>query len=179
MKGSKVAKRYARALIELADRSQLEAWGAELEKLARTVETPKLLQQLTSPEISVVTRQEAMSKVAERLELSFPLRSFAVVIARHGRIAEIDAIAEAYRELVDQILGRARATITFATQPSDGELQRVVSGLEQIAKKQIIPTVKVDGGLLGGVIAELGGKTYDGSLASRLHEAQRRLAGQA
>ncbi|HXW83869.1 MAG TPA: ATP synthase F1 subunit delta [Candidatus Binataceae bacterium] len=179
MRGSRVAKRYARALVELAERSQLEAWGAELERLARTVDSPELLRELTSPEISLVTRQEAMSKVAERLELSFPLRSLAVVIARHGRIAETGAIAEAYGELVDEILGRARATITFSSQPADGELQRVVAGLEGIAKKQIIPTVKVDPALLGGAVAELGGKTYDGSLAARLHEARRRLEGQA
>jgi F-type H+-transporting ATPase subunit delta len=118
-----------------------------------------------------------MGKIAERLELSFPLRSFAVVVARHGRIAEVPAIAEAYRDLVDQMLGRARATITFAVKPSDSDVQRVVAGLEGIAKKKIIPTVTTDPALLGGVVAEFGGKIYDGSLATRLAEAQRRLAG--
>ena len=177
MKGSRVAKRYARALVELADRAQLEPWGAELERLARAVESPELLSHLISPEISAVTRQEAMGKIAERLELSYPLRSFAVVIARHGRIAETGAIAEAYREQVDEILGRARATVTFATQPSDAEVARVVAGLEAIARKQIILNVKVDSELLGGAVAELGGKIYDGSLQNRLQEAQRRLAG--
>ena len=49
MRGSRVAKRYARALLEVADRSQVEAWGAELEKLARMVESPELMPMLTSP----------------------------------------------------------------------------------------------------------------------------------
>ncbi len=44
--------------------------------------------------------------------------------------------------------------------------------------KKIIATVKVDKALLGGVVAELGGKIYDGSLATRLAHAQQRLAGQ-
>jgi F-type H+-transporting ATPase subunit delta len=74
-------------------------------------------------------------------------------------------------------LGRARATITFATEPSSDDVARVVSGLELIAKKKIIPTVKVNPALLGGVTAELGGKIYDGSLQTRLDDAQRRLAG--
>lgn len=179
MKGSRVAKRYARALIELADRSQVEKWGAELERLAAIVDSPELEARLASPELSQASRQEAMAKIAERLELSFPLRSFAVVIARHGRIADATAIAESYRDLVDELLGRERATLTFAVQPSDQETARVIAGLEQIAGKKIIPTIKVDSGLLGGVIAELGGKTYDGSLATRLAEAQLKLAGQA
>jgi F-type H+-transporting ATPase subunit delta len=179
MRGSRVAKRYARALIELAERGQVEQWGAELERLAAIVESPELKIRLASPELSQASRQEAMAKIAERLNLSFPLLSFAVVVARHGRIVEMGAIAEAYRDLVDEMLGRERATLTFAVQPSDEEAARVVAGLEAIAKKKIIPTIRVDKQLLGGVVAELGGKTYDGSLAARLAEAQLKLAGQA
>ena len=179
MRSSRVARRYALALVELAERSQLEAWGAELDRLAAIVDSPELRTRLASPELSQTSRQQAMAKIAERLELSFPLRSFAVVVARHGRIAEVSSIAEAYRDLVDEMLGRERATLTFAVPPSDEERARVVTGLEQIAGKKIIPTVKVDKDLLGGVVAELGGKTYDGSLAARLAEAQLKLAGRA
>jgi F-type H+-transporting ATPase subunit delta len=177
MKGARVAKRYARALLDLADKGNEEKWGAELERLAAMVESPELIERLASPKLSEQSRQQAMAKIAERLELSFPVRSFAVVIARHGRIREIGAIAESYRELLDQAMGRERATITFALQPSDAEVARVVAGLETIAKLKIIPTVKIDAALLGGVTAELGGKIYDGSLATRLAEAKRRLAG--
>lgn len=177
MKSSRVARRYARALLEVAERNQVEAWGAELEKLAQMVESPELMPLLSSPEMSHEKRQRAMEKIAERLNLSFPLRSFAVVIARHGRIQEIGAVAQAYQDQLDELLGRARATLTFAVQPDDATIQRVVSGLEAIAGKKIIPTIKVDSSLLGGVTAELGGKIYDGSLAARLAEAQRRMAG--
>lgn len=176
MKGSRVAKRYARALLEVAEHGEGEKWGAELEKLAKMVEAPELMMRLASPELPQEAREQAMQKIAERLELSFPLRSFAVVLARHGRIAEVGAVSQAYQDLLDEQLGRERATLTFAFQPDDATVQRVVSGLEAIAHKKIIPTVKVDPALLGGVMAELGGKIYDGSLATRLIEAQRRLA---
>ncbi len=176
MKGSRVAKRYARALLEVAEHGEGEKWGAELEKLAKMVESPELMMRLASPELPQEAREQAMQKIAERLELSFPLRSFAMVLARHGRIAEIGAVSQAYQDLLDEQLGRERATLTFAVQPDDATVQRVVSGLEAIAHKKIIPTVKVDAALLGGVMAELGGKIYDGSLATRLVEAQRRLA---
>ena len=178
MKGSRVARRYARALLEIAERGQAENWGLELDRLAATVDSPELTARLTSPEISETARREAMAKIAEKLELSFPLRSFAVVIARHRRIDEIAAIAQAYRDQLDEMLARARATLTFAVTPNDAEVARVVAGLEGIAGKKIIPTVKVDKDLLGGVVAELGGKIYDGSLATRLALAQQRLAGQ-
>jgi F-type H+-transporting ATPase subunit delta len=178
VRSSKVAKRYARALAGLSsDHSHLEAWGAELERLAQIVGAPQVTAQLGSPEVTPVARLQALALISERLRLSFPLRSFSAVVARHGRLEDLPAIAEAYRDILDELLGRVRATLIFARAPYDAELAQVMTGLEAIAHKKIIPTVKIDGTLLGGLVVELEGKTYDGSLATRLAEAQRRLAG--
>jgi F-type H+-transporting ATPase subunit delta len=178
VKSSKVAKRYARALMGLSnDPAQLEAWGAELERLARIADSPEVAEQLESPTVTHADRMEALGVIAERLNLSFPLRSFAVVVASHGRVADLTAMVETYARMLDDLMGRARATLTFAYQPTDEDLARVVGGLEAIAHKKIIPTVKVDASLVGGVVAELEGKTYDGSLATRLVDAERRLSG--
>jgi F-type H+-transporting ATPase subunit delta len=180
VKGSKVAKRYARALIELAaDQKQLEAWGAEVERLAAIVSAPEISSRIGSPELPIETRVQAIAKITERMELSFPLRSFAVVVARHNRIAEMSSISEAYQALADEALGRARATVTFARKPSQQDIEKISEALGAIVGKKIIPTVKVDESLLGGVVAELEGKIYDGSLAARLAEAQQRLSGQS
>ena len=75
-------------------------------------------------------------------------------------------------------MGRARATLTFAIQPEDNEIgpgnQRSRAGLSEENNSNC---KKVDPALLGGVTAEMGGKTYDGSLTTRLAEAKQRLAG--
>jgi F-type H+-transporting ATPase subunit delta len=178
VRSSKVAKRYARALMGLSsDHAQLEAWGAELERLARIVDSPEVATQLESPTVTHTDRMAALGKIAERQDLSFPVRSFAVVVASHGRVREVAAMAETYARMLDDLMGRARATLTFAYQPSDDDLARVVAGLAAIAHKRIIPTTKVDTSLVGGVVAELEGKIYDGSLATRLADAERRLSG--
>ena len=177
MSAARVAKRYARALLELAaEQNHLEDWGAELQRLARTVTLPELAQRLTSPELREPARVQAMTKIAELLELSFPLRSFAAVLARHGRIDAADAISQAYQALLDERLGRARGLLSFAAQPSAAEVARVVAGLEGLVGKKVIATVKVDRSLLGGVVAEIEGKIYDASLETRLQAAQRRLS---
>jgi F0F1-type ATP synthase delta subunit len=41
----------------------------------------------------------------------------------------------------------------------------------------VIATTRIDGALVGGAVAELEGKIYDGSLATRLAEAEKRLGG--
>jgi F-type H+-transporting ATPase subunit delta len=174
---SKVARRYALALLELAaDQDQLEAWGAELERLAQAVSSPDLMGRLTSPELPDQLRLEAITLVASRLQLSFPLRSFAVVVARHARLAEIEAMAQAYQDLLDLRLGRARARLTFPAQPTNADLNAVVEGLERLSGKKIIAAVNVDPALIGGVVAELEGRTYDASVATRLALLGRQLS---
>ena len=178
MRSSRVAKRYARALLGLSnDRSQLEVWGAELERLARVIEMREIDASFASPVVSIVAKIQALASITEKLEVSFPVRSFIAVVAQHGRIPDLPAVAEEYGRMLDELMGRAPATLIFATQPSDTDVRQIVDKLEQIAHKQIIPTIEIDQELLGGVIVELEGKTYDGSLTSRLTEAQRRLAG--
>ena len=175
---SSVARRYARALLDLAsDHRQLEAFGAELEALARTTSSPELAARLASPELGQQSRELALATITERLNLSFPLRSFAIVAARHGRTAQFAEISRAYQALADERLGRARARLIFALRPRDEDVSRVVAALGAIARKTIIPTIDVDARLLGGMVAELEGKTYDGSLKTRLQEAERTLAG--
>jgi F-type H+-transporting ATPase subunit delta len=178
MRSSRVAKRYARALLGLSnDRGQLEVWGAELERLARVIEEPEIEASFASPEVSISAKIQALATITEKLESSFPVRSFAAVVAQHGRIPELPAVAAAYDRMLDDLMGRARATLVFAVSPRDADIRRMNGKLEQIAHKKVIPTIKIDQALVGGVIVELEGTTYDGSLSSRLTEAQRRLAG--
>jgi F-type H+-transporting ATPase subunit delta len=175
---SSVAKRYARALLGLSsDNAQLEAWGAEVEKLAQIVAAPEIAAGFSSPEVTHASKLDALEKIAEKLGLGYPVRPFAAVVARHGRIEDLPAVAEAYHRMLDDLMGRTRATLTFAQPPNDQELARIVEELGAIAHKQIIPAVNVDPGLIGGVVVELEGKTYDGSLTNQLAQAARRLAG--
>jgi F-type H+-transporting ATPase subunit delta len=92
-------------------------------------------------------------------------------------VCSSDLISESYQDQLDVLLGRARATLTFAREPGAQDTAAVVRGLEAMVRKTVIATVKVDQALLGGVVAELEGKIYDGSLATRLSEAERRLVG--
>jgi F-type H+-transporting ATPase subunit delta len=178
MKSSKVARRYARALLGLAtETAQLESWGAELEKLAKIIESPEIGHAFASPEVAPSAKTEALTKIGEKLDLSYPVRSFAAVVARHSRVEDVPAIAEAYRQMLDDRLGRARATLTFPQSPADDMLARILDGLAAIANKKIIPTINLDPALIGGVVVDLEGKTYDGSLATRLAAAAHRLAG--
>jgi F-type H+-transporting ATPase subunit delta len=178
MMSLKAARRYARALIGLSRESaQLERWGAELERLARAAADPEVATLLASPTLTPQARVQTIDHIAERLAVGFPVRSFVAVVTRHGRVAELEAISQAYQHMLDEHLGRTRATLTFAREPDDAQVKMLVERLAAIAGKTIIPIIKVDAALLGGVTTELEGRIYDGSLSTQLAEAEKRLCG--
>jgi F-type H+-transporting ATPase subunit delta len=174
--GSKVATRYARALLELAvEQNQLEAWGEELARLAKLTSAPELAAQLASPELADSARLQAITLIGEKLGLSFPLRSFGLVVARHQRLPDLPAISQSYQDLLDHHLGRVRAQLTFATDPTPEQTSAVVAALEERTGKRVLATVRIDPGLLGGVMAEVEGRTYDASLATAISRLQNQL----
>ncbi|HLH76181.1 MAG TPA: ATP synthase F1 subunit delta [Candidatus Binataceae bacterium] len=176
MTGSTVANRYARALLELAlEQNQLEAWGEELTRLAQLISAPELAAQLVSPELADSARLQAVALIGEKLGLSFPLRSFGMVVARHRRLPDLPAIALSYQDLLDRHLGRVRAQLTFAIAPTPEQTSAVVAALEARSGKRVLATVKIDPNLLGGVMAEVEGRTYDASLATAMARLQSQL----
>ena len=65
MSSARVAKRYARALLELAaEQNHLEDWGAELQRLAQAVTLPDLAQRLNSPELPEPQRSRCIVELA-------------------------------------------------------------------------------------------------------------------
>jgi F-type H+-transporting ATPase subunit delta len=170
------AKRYARALLEVAVESgRMESWGAELDLLARMTFELGARSTLTTPDLPLQSRIKAMEVISQQLGLSFPVRSFALVVARRNRIAALPEVALAYQRLVDERLGRARAVLSFAMEPSAQEIEQVVKVLERVSGKTVLPTVKIEPALLGGLVAQLEGKTYDLSLANKLKQAEQLL----
>ena len=89
------------------DRSQLEVWGAELERLARVIEMREIDASFASPVVSIVAKIQALASITEKLEVSFPVRSFIAVVAQHGRIPDLPAVAEEYGRMLDELMGRA------------------------------------------------------------------------
>src|SRR5688572_16012720 len=114
--GGSVARRYARALFELAGAKKLsDALGAELESLSATyAESSELRQTLENPVFKLSERRGVLEKLLPRLAPSPQMRGFALLLLERGRIGALPAIARAYQEMSDAALGRVRATVTSA-----------------------------------------------------------------
>jgi F-type H+-transporting ATPase subunit delta len=176
------ATRYARALFESARATgEVEAVGRDLEEFHTVFAAqPELRQVLGRPWIKPEERQELARGVAERVGASPLVRDFVALVAARRRIDLLAEIADVYRGLVDESLGRVRAQVQSAVPLTPDEQAQLGARLERLMARQVVlePTVAPD--LLGGFVARVGSVVVDGSLDGQLARMRQRLArGQA
>ena len=174
---SAVAKRYARALFALGtEQGSFEETGKELRELAEAFAQAPLRAFAHDTTLDRTTRRQAAAKVAEALGVSRLLANFLGVLAEHGRLQALAAVASEYERLEDRKIGRVRARITSARPLSDESRERILAVFAARTGKQVLAETDVDPSLLGGVVVETGGRVFDGSLRVRLERLQQTLS---
>lgn len=177
---STVSRRYAKAVFALAAQDQsLDRTCTELERLAGLVHDPAVGPLLRSPLLTPTRRRELTQMLARELGLSDLLTRFLSVLSDHQRLSELPPIAENFQYFYDQALGRVRITIRSAHPLSATQEQEITAAFARVAAKQVLPTIVVDPALLGGVLVELEGKVYDGTVRAQLERLAKELGGTA
>lgn len=170
---------YARALYELArERNQTEAVARELDEFVEALaQEPTLRQVFARPWVAASTKRAIAAEVGSRLGVSPLTRDFLGLVARQGRAEHVEDIELAFRDLVDQDLGRIRARVRAAVPLTEndrtalrGRLGRALSG------RQVVLEETVDDRMLGGFVAEIDSLIVDGSLEGQLARLRERLA---
>lgn len=176
MRPGAIARRYARALFALAKtQGSLDAVGAALATTTDVVAEPSVMRVLTGP----VTREKKRAlllKIVETTGAPAVIRDFLSLLADHGRLQYVEAIRTVFDGLLDRERGITRATIRTATNlPQDAldEIERTFSG---ITGRQVLAEVEVVPDLIAGVIVEVDGRVYDGSLRTELGKIQQQMA---
>jgi F-type H+-transporting ATPase subunit delta len=173
------ARRYAKALFAAARESgTTEAVLREVDAvLAVAAADPALRDVLARPWIKPEDRRAIAAAVAARLGCGPMVGTFVGLVARRGRMVELAEIVAAYRALVDEDLGQARAQVRAAVPLTDHEKQRIAARLEQALGKRIILEERRDERLLGGFVAQVGSLVFDASLSGQLRRLRARLVG--
>jgi F-type H+-transporting ATPase subunit delta len=83
----------------------------------------------------------------------------------------------AYREVAATTQGEVVATVHVARPMSDADRERLAEVLGRQYHVTVHLNVVVDPDVVGGVRVEIGDEVIDGTIASRLDDARRRLVG--
>jgi F-type H+-transporting ATPase subunit delta len=164
-----VARSYAEALLELAERhGGLEPFLSAVELLAGALhEDPKFRLFLETPRIDEQAKKDVLRRTFQgRVPPAF--LNFLLVVVDKRRQRLFGAVAKEFYALVDERMGRTHVDVTVSRPLGEEELGALTGQLSTLLDRKAIPHVRVDPGILGGVIIRAGDTIYDGSLRRRL-----------
>ncbi len=127
-----------------------------------------------------IARIHGLDKAAAGELLEFPHNIFGLVLnlEEDNVGAAVFGEAHAIRE-GDEVRRTNRIAVRSAGALDSKQEADLVAAFRKLTGKDIIPSVVVDADLLGGVVVEVEGKVYDGSVRTQLDRLAKELSGAA
>jgi F-type H+-transporting ATPase subunit delta len=172
-----LSRRYTKALLQLAQESQQEeVIGREIEQFHAAYRDSELQGVLTNPALGLDRRNNILLQVTKIQQLSpFTVRFLSFLLAR-DRLKYLPQIVSCYRRLLNEARGRVEAKAVGASPLEPAMVDRLREVLRGISGKEIVLQQETDPSLIGGVLIELEGKVYDGSVRTQLEKLKQRIA---
>ena len=176
---SGLAGRYALALLELADETKsLDEVANDLRALHRIIEQSEDFRRLLrSPLISREAQAKALAAILDKAGSGETARRFGQVLARNRRLFVLPQIIEVYLAELARRRGEVTAQVTSAVELSDAQRQALIDRLKATVGGKVQVDVKVDKGLIGGLIVKVGSRMIDNSLRSKLQRLRLAMKG--
>ena len=176
MKGGAAARRYAKALLELARRDGMIAEiGEQLQQHQALLHANANLQRvLENPSIDVQVKTSLVSTVLERTQPAPLLRNFLILLVDKDRLRQLDAICTHYERMANEELHRVVAQVTTAVELDTPQRQVVTEKIAAATHKDVTLETYVDPSILGGLVVRVNNVILDGSVRgqlARMHKA--------
>lgn len=172
MTGSVAARRYAKALFDLARQSGkdvMETTGNDVANFASLVRaSTELANFFRDPVFSSEEKHNVTAALAEQAGTGTLVRNFLSLLADKHRLELIEGIAEEYQTLMDVEQGILRGELVSAVPLDEKAQSKVRSQLEKKAGQTLVLDFAVDKALLGGMLLKIGDNVMDASLRTQL-----------
>lgn len=172
-----VAKRYAKALVELSEEKKtIDKTKSDLASFIAAVESHPDVQKLfSSPVFTPDNKKAVIKELSEKLGLQQTTQRFVEHLAETGRIRHLRDVHDAFQEILSERQNRAVAKLTTAAPINASELAGIKKKLEELTGMQVDVNAQVDASLIGGAKAQIGSVIYDGTIRNQLLKMRHQL----
>jgi F-type H+-transporting ATPase subunit delta len=168
-----VARRYAQALFELLDQSNIEATRGTLNGLAQAMKDSSSLRHVVaSPAFGVEQKIAVLTDLAGRFDCPPAGKAFLGQLVKKNRVGFLSDIADAFAKLVDRSKGTQQVTVSSATALSSAEQDRIKTRLRETLKREVEVTFRTDAAHLAGLQIHIGSLVVDSTVRGRLNAMQ-------
>ena len=169
-------RRYAQAAFAIAvERDALEEWQHDLEGTRGIICEADVQAFMAAPSVPEKVKLDGINTLLSDTD---PLvRNLVSLLTVNGDIESFAGVCDTFREFVDEHLGIGRAQITTAVPLDEARRERIAESLRDLTDYDRIEVSEhVDPSIIGGVLARVGDRLFDGSTRSRLRSMQESLA---
>ncbi len=173
-----VIRGYAEALFAVADaEGDLDKIEGELYAFAKAIEAnPELREALTDPALPV-DRKEAVIRDLLTGNASPHTANMLTFLVEQGRARELQRIIEQLAQISAERRQSSLAEVRTAVELDERQKSALRDALSAVVGRSVEVKVVVDPSVIGGVVARVGDEIIDGSIRTRLEEANARLKG--
>jgi F-type H+-transporting ATPase subunit delta len=172
-----VANRYARALADVvASTGNYRQVLSELEDFGTAYrQSVELREVCDTPAVTMAQKLSVLEAIAGKLGSSHVTLNFLRVVMSHYRMPMLEEILMAFRNVAYARLGIVRVKISSASDLSNAERDLLQTRFNELTEKQSELEFHLDGGLIGGLVAQIGSTVYDGSIRGHLDRLREEL----
>ncbi len=164
-----VARRYAQALFELLDRTNIEATRCTLNGLGQAFkESSSLRHVVASPAFGMEEKIAVLTELGARYQCPPEGKAFLSQLVKKNRAAFLPEIAEAFGKLVDQSKGTQQISVFSSSTLPQAEQERIKTRLRDQLKRDIDVTFQTDANHLAGLQIHIGSTVIDSTVRTRL-----------
>ena len=168
---SKVARRYAKSLLGLAQERQIvDKVYADMERVHATCQASREFVLLMRNPIVQSDKKEAVVKALFAKDLDPVSNAFIDIIIRKGREGYLDGIAAEYVKLYKAMKGIVTARLSTASLLDASSRQTILQLVQAAKGEQVEITEKVDPSLIGGFVLTIGDQQFDTSVSRKLRQ---------
>ncbi|QEE48736.1 ATP synthase F1 subunit delta [Flavobacterium alkalisoli] len=176
MTGSRAAVRYAKAILEMAQATNVAVQvNEDMALIASTIkENNELNSFINSPTIKAEVKESALNEVFSASQSI--TKGLFRLLHENKRFKILEQVAVQYGKQFDVANGLETAKVTTAF-PITAELEaKVLAKIKEFSDKKITIENIVDPSIIGGFILRIGDKQFNASVANRLLTLKRELS---
>ena len=172
-----IARRYAKALVNLAEKGKdLDNAGKNLTAITEVYkENSELRQVLSDTKVSSIVKQEILKDVLNTIKTSKLLDTFSRYLLAKRRIDILPDIERAFNLLLQEKLGRIEANVTTAYELPKETVKKLVNAISGYSGKEVKVNVAIDPSIIGGMVTRIGSTVIDGSIKTHLNKIRQSI----
>ncbi|CUU01419.1 F-type H+-transporting ATPase subunit delta [Candidatus Thermokryptus mobilis] len=178
MANLRIAKRYAKALFEIAEEmKKLEKITNDVVFIDSLIRSSRELQLfLKSPIIKEDKKREVLKEIFSDSRVDPVTLKFIMLLVEKKREDILHDIVKVYRQIYDEKMGIVSAEVITAVEVGERLKKKIEQKiLELTGAKKVKASYRVDPSIIGGIVIRVGDTVYDASIRRRIQLLREQL----